>query len=158
MPPALIHGGFMRREFEANNDTLSKPGSIPMGEIGETQPIERVAENNFVKAAEMERFMNEDVVVLIHPSAAEGAYDYVPVQLNGLNCPVLRGVNAVVKRKYVEVLARCRDTNYRQRLTDPSRLDALTMDEKTVLTYPFSVIEDKNPKGRVWLEAILKER
>lgn len=148
----------MGRNFEIHDEALSKPRSIPMAEIGDHPPIERVAENDFAKAAEMEKFMNEDVVILVHPSATDGAYEYAPLQVNGLNCPVLRGVNAVVKRKYVEVLARCRDTNYRQRLTDPSRLDALVMEEKTVLAYPFAVVEDKNPRGRAWIEAILKER
>lgn len=147
----------MGRGIEAHNDMLSKPRSIPMSEIGEGQPIEPVSERDFIKTAELEKFMNENLVILVHPSAEEGAYDYVPVQVNGVNCPILRGRQCVVKRKYVEVLARCRTTKYHQRLTDPGRPDAMMMDEKTVLSYPFAVIEDKNPRGRVWLEAILKE-
>jgi hypothetical protein len=148
----------MGKYLEAHNEMLSKPHSIPMSEIGENPPIEQVAERDFVKTAELEKFMHEDLVIMVHPTGEEGSYDMVPIQVNRINCPIQRGVPVVVKRKYVEILARCRNTKYHQRLTDPGRPDAMVMEEKTVLSYPFAVIEDKNPRGRVWLEAILKER
>ena len=58
-------------------------------------------------------------------------------------------------RKYVEALARSRVTNYEQVVLNPSEPDKISMNPISQLTYPFVVREDRNPKGRAWLEAIV---
>jgi hypothetical protein len=140
---------------EANDSSLGKPRVVEQHEIGNPGPIEKVAESDFVKAAEMESFMHEELTIMVHPSQEDGALDFAPPQVNGLNQPILRGVNSKIKRKYVEALARCRTTKYVQRVIDTNRPENIQMVESCSLSYPFAVIEDRNPRGRAWLEAIL---
>ena len=69
----------------------------------------------------------------------------------------MRGQETVVKRKFVEALARCRTTKYQQR-HNPIERDKIENVPITVQTYPFSVLEDRNPKGRAWLQGIVAEK
>jgi len=145
------------RKAEANNDSLGKPKVMEQDEIGSPGPIEKVTESDFVKTADMEAFMAEEMIILVHPSQEEGALDFATPQVNGVNQPILRGVNSTVKRKYVEALARCRTTKYVQQVIDSSRPENIQMKEATTLSYPFAVIEDRTPRGRQWLEVILAQ-
>ena len=145
----------MTKYTEAVNEKLAKGKEMNLGEIGDPGPIEKVAENDFIKTAELEKFMHEVLTILVHPSSEEGALDIAPPQVNGLNQPIIRGVESKIKRKYVEALARCRVTKYEQRVQDASRPENIQMVERTTLSYPFAVLHDPNPRGRQWLEAIV---
>jgi len=148
-----------QKEVDAINEKLPKNESIAVSEIGKNDaPIERMSENDFAKDMEMEVFMNQLLTVIVHPSTEEGSLPVVTPNVNGINQPIIRGVQSKVKRKYVEALARSRITKYKQRVPNPMRPENIQMDENTVLTYPFSVIEDPHPDGRVWLEAILAQK
>lgn len=153
-------GNYMTQKYtEANNDGLAKGKVGTLDEIGAKEGIERVTENDFAKAAELEAFMNEMLTVVVHPAAAaeEGALEIILPNVNGLNQPIIRGKEQNIKRKYVEVLARCRTTKYVQKVPDLTRPENVQMEEKTALTYPFVVIKDPNPNGREWLKAILAQ-
>ena len=147
----------MGKAIEAHNDKLSKGKVLEQSELGNPGGIEKVSESDFVKKSKLAAFMNDVLTILVHPSQEEGALDFAPPQVNGLNQPILRGVNSKVKRKYVEALARCRTTKYVQRVTDSSRPENIQMKEKTTLTYPFAVLHDPSPIGREWLEGILSQ-
>ena len=72
-------------------------------------------------------------------------------------------VNALVtmKRKYVEVFARCKHTDVQARSHGPTRDGSPPVNEtipSTNLKHPFSMIEDKNPRGHEWLTRILLGR
>ena len=144
-----------RQHTEVVNEKLAAGKGMSLGEIGDPGPIEKVAENDFIKTAELEAFMHEVLTIIVHPSSEEGALDIAPPQVNGLNQPIIRGVESKIKRKYVEALARCRVTKYVQRVQDASRPENIQMVEKTVLSYPFAVLHDPNPNGRAWLESIV---
>lgn len=128
-----------------------------MGEIGDPGPIEKVSESNFVAEAELEQFMNEVLTVVVADSTEDGALDIICPSVNGVNQPIIRGHEQKVRRKYVEALARSRITKYTQRVIDPTRPDNIQMQERTSLTYPFTVVHDPNPKGRAWLKGILAQ-
>lgn len=103
-------------------------------------------------------FMEEIVEIEIHPSTNDNDPTHVILNVNGVNQPVFRGVPTHVRRKFVEVLARMKQTSYSQRPTDyinPERSNELI--PRTGLAYPFQVLTDKNPKGIAWLRAILAE-
>lgn len=122
--------------------------------------LETVREDkDFKSLVDSEKFMNELVEIDIAPGQAEGDNPCVVLSVNGVNMPVWRGVPTRVKRKYVEVLARMKQTSYSQRpqdMSNPERSNELL--PRTFLVYPFQVLEDKNPKGRAWLQAIMAER
>jgi hypothetical protein len=110
-------------------------------------------------AAEM-AFMEEPVTIIVHESSDPNDPDPNPLlQVNGRTQYIIRCKEQVVRRKYVEVLARAKKTAYTQSM----RHDAVTgnvyqsMNPRTALRYPFSVIEDRSPKGRDWLRKVLAE-
>lgn len=67
-------------------------------------------------------------------------------------------MSVTMKRKYLEVFANCKHTNviarHRGATLDGSQPINDTI-PSTDLKHPFSVIEDKNPKGAEWLSRIL---
>ena len=74
-----------------------------------------------------------------------------------MNQPLIRGVPTTVKRKYVEILARMKETKYTQVTRNPSAPDQIDMVARHGLSYPFDLVEDKNPRGRAWLQNVLAE-
>lgn len=146
-----------RKETDATSEELGKGRALDQNEIGNPGPIEKVTENDFVKTAELEAFMNDVLTVLVHQDPSDNAVENPCPSVNGINQPFIRGVEQKVKRKYVEALARGRVTKYEQRVTDASRPENVQMIERTALVYPFSVLHDPSPNGKAWLKAILQQ-
>lgn len=112
---------------------------------------------DFASLVAEESFMNEPVTVEIHTTTDENQPPQVIVNVNGVNMVFFRGIPTVAKRKYVEVLARMKETKYTERLANPMDPSSIEHIPRTVLVYPFSVLEDKNPKGRAWLAHVMAE-
>jgi len=121
--------------------------------------LDKVAgDKDLAKLARDAAFMEEMVRIEIMSSTNENDPTHVILNVNGVNQPVFRGVPTDLRRKFVEVLARMKQTSYSQRATDyinPERSNELI--PRTGLAYPFQVLEDRNPKGAAWLRAILAE-
>jgi hypothetical protein len=116
---------------------------------------EIVREPDLHSLAEDEVFMNEEVVVLIHPSAGENDVDHIVLSVNGTTQPIFRNVPTRVKRKYVEVLAHMVETKYSQPTRDGMNPEAGNqLIARSAFAYPFEIVEDKNPRGRAWLERL----
>jgi disulfide oxidoreductase YuzD len=120
----------------------SKKNTVQGIEIIDDEPvIETVAESrDFSKLAADEAFMNELVTVMVHATTDENQPNHV-----------------VVKRKYVEILARMKETKYTQVTRNASAPDQIDMVARHGLSYPFDLVEDKNPRGRAWLQNVLAE-
>ena len=106
---------------------------------------------------ELEAFMNETLVIVVQESADEEALPVVTLTVNGMTQPIMRGIATPVKRKYVEALARAKETKYKQTLLDPSDPASIRMMPRTALAYPFVVEKDPNPNGFAWLRDVLKQ-
>lgn len=106
---------------------------------------------------ELERFMHELVTINVYPDGMSGSLEVITPTVNGVNQPIVRGLDQVVKRKYVEALARSRITNYQQSVVDQSRPENIQMKPVSSMTYPFVVRNDRNPRGMVWLEGIKRQ-
>ncbi len=129
-------------------------------EVHDDQPeIQTVAETkDFAKLVADEVFMNEPVTIEVAPSQnPDDAQNFV-INVNGTNMPIPRGTPIVIKRKYVEVLARNKQTTYKQVTPNPSQPENTIMVPSTVFCYPFQLVEDKNPRGREWLRHVMAER
>lgn len=102
-------------------------------------------------------FMNEIVEIVISESDNPNAENPVPVAVNGRGGYIFRGQPTLVRRCYVERLARAKTDNFKQNMneTDPEKFNILKMTRG--LKYPFTVTVDKNPRGRDWLIKILRE-
>ena len=128
-------------------------------EISDDEPVvETVAESiDFGQLAASEAFMNETVTVLVHSTTDENQAPHVIVNCNGMNQPIIRGYPTKIKRKYLEILARMKETKYSQVTRNPAAPDQIDMIARHGLAYPFDLVEDPNPRGRAWLQNVLAE-
>ena len=146
----------MAKQVEVNGQ-VGNDKPIELSEIGKEQVLGLSGEKVSPKDLDLEAFMNELVTVRVEPTAVPGE-DVTPVfNVNGVNQPMIRGQAVVIKRKFLEALARCRTTTIRQVRPNPYAQSVIQNVPTTVPTYPFAVLEDKNPRGRAWLEGILAQ-
>lgn len=106
---------------------------------------------------ELERFMNEELDVLIHEPQLEGEPSVVELEVGGIPCYAMRGIPQKLRRKYVEVLARARSAHvrhwYKQQGEATKNFQSFS---SRALTYPFIVEKDPSGgKGRAWLASTL---
>ena len=145
------------RQVDTTNQYLGNSNPLTIGEIGrgDVDEIERVVS---MDAADMEAFMNEPVTIVVMSSGAENETNMVQVGVNGVTQFIRRDEPITVKRKYVERLARCKPTDFNQALDDSrGEVSFNILTRRHALKYPFTVIEDKNPRGSGWLRNILAE-
>jgi hypothetical protein len=116
--------------------------------------------------AEALRFCEDILTINIHESSDQDAPEtHVFLSVNGRGAGpngipwVPRGQNVKVARKYVEVLARARPSKYGsvEKINSIGEREVV-YPRTSSLRYPFSVIEDPNPKGAAWLTTILRAR
>lgn len=138
---------------------MAKKDSVSGMEIVDDAPIiETVAESRDFRAlAADEAFMNEMVEVMVHSSTDENQAPHVIVNCNGTNQPIVRGVPTMIRRKYLEILARMKETKYSQVTRNPAAPDQIDMIARHGLAYPFELLSDANPRGRAWLQNVLAE-
>lgn len=147
-----------KKEMTVHTETIGKGIPITNIELGkDTRGIDRVSPHDFVKQAELENFMNDTLTIFVHPSNDKEDNQIIVPNVNGINQPIIRGQNCLVKRKFVEALARGRSTRYEQKFPNPSKPHRYVMSPDTVVTNAFVVREDPHPRGHDWLKAILAE-
>lgn len=136
--------------------TIPADGPARIESESEIEVIERPVRN---PKLELLKFMEEPVTVVVHKTADKVADPVVEVWNGGVRQMFIRGHKQVVKRKFVEVLARARDLKYEQEVhVDKSTGDAVNrMIPVEGLKYPFDIVEDKNPEGRAWIQSLLQE-
>lgn len=153
-----------RKEFDA---AAEKVGQDRPRTIKSTGPARKAIEPALIETvdrpvdkdwADQMAFNEEPVRVLVHESTDKNAELIVEVYNNGVPQRFIRGQAQVVKRKFLEVLARAKMTTQGQQLIkDGEGNDTYRMVPHTALRYPFSVMEDSNPRGADWLKAVLAE-
>lgn len=121
------------------------PRSLAEINSGEGVELERVTD---LSGVELEAFMHEMVVVNVHKTKEKGSLDIINPMVNGLNQPVVRGVDTPIKRKYVEVMIYSHSVDYEQRI-NPQSPDQFKMVAKPTPSYPFQVVQDTR-KGHAW--------
>lgn len=105
--------------------------------------------------AAMLAFMEEEITVLVHDSN-NPLDDPIPAVWNdGISQYFLRGKEQTVKRKFVEVLARAKRTTFSQKEL-PNRMGFKQIPH-TANKFPFTVVNDANPRGKDWLKGVLSE-
>lgn len=142
--------------LDATNEYLGNANPVNIGEIGrgDVDLIEPVAN---MAGVELEAFMNEPVTVVVMSSNDDNDLDLVPIAVNGISQFFRRDTAQTVRRMFVEKLARCKSTAFDQKIDDRMGEAMNTLKRRHSLRFPFTVIEDKNPKGSAWLKGILAE-
>ena len=127
-------------------------------EVTKETKVEPVEGPNWEDKLELEKFMNEELEILVYEPYEEGQEQIVQLAVNGVNQFVPRGIPTRVKRKYVEVLARSRKVTVTANgYKDPRGEAKNTVHFAQGLNYPFQVLSDQNPNGPAWLKKILAE-
>lgn len=136
-------------------------GLIQQGvKIEDDQPeVQLVSEGDLALTASDEKFMHEEVTVVIMPTTDPNAAPYASLSVNGEMKIVPRNVPTKIKRKHLEVLARMKETRWLQSVPDgyTGQIDMGSLRGHTGFAYPFTVTEDKNPKGGAWLANVMAE-
>lgn len=140
--------------------TLNTPIEVDvLGDIGLQLTTDTVHNDRALKeTVDNEAFMNETLLVYVHPSSEENGPNHTIINVNGVNQPIIFGQDNRMRRKYVEVLARMKETRFSQpaqNMLNPEAGNALI--PRTLQVYPFEVRHDPHPKGRAWLNQILQE-
>lgn len=146
------------RQIDAGAEYLGAEEVRTVGEIGGHAGIDVVDKPMPKDALKLEAFMNEMVTIVVNPPNDADEPMLVQAAVNGVNQFIPRGEAIAVKRKYVEVLARAKRTDFGQNLDE--RLGEQGFNQvRTMhsLRYPFSVIQDTNPRGGAWLTGVLAE-
>ena len=114
-------------------------------------------EKTMADKAAMAAFMEEPVKILVHDSADPNAEPVVELNVNGVNQFVFRGREQIVKRKFVEVLARARRVATKTQTGIQGDRVVNRVTQHSAVRFPFSVIEDRNPKGTPWLRELMAQ-
>lgn len=149
-----------RREkgVEASEVSIKQQPELLMSTTGEAERAEQVLEvhNDIdMNYADDLAFMEEYVDVRVEESTDLNAEPVVAVFNNGQSQYFVRGKTQRVKRKFVEVLARAKQTTVNT--IEDRNEGAVRLKRHTSLRYPFSMTRDDNPKGYAWLRNILSE-
>lgn len=145
------------KQIDAGSEYLGQAHAGVIGEISGVAGIDVIDKPMPKEAFEMEAFMNEPVTIIVNPSQDPEDPKLVQVGVNGVNQFIPRGEPFTVKRKYVEVLARAKRTDFQQTLDERLGEAMNQLRSMHSLRYPFSVIEDRNRNGGAWLTAVLAE-
>jgi len=141
-------------EVDSTNEYLGATPTMEFGVVPDFSP-EIIDSPVTFKDAELEAFMNEPVMVTVLSGGKDNEAPFVQVAVNGVLQMFRRDVPIVVKRKYVERLARAKETGYDQDLDDRLGEQMNVLKQAKSLRYPFQVNRDDNPKGSAWLRSVL---
>lgn len=143
-----------RPALDATNEYLGRENTMEFGVVPEFS-AEQIDSPLSMEDADLEAFMNEPVMVTVLSSGKDNEAMYVQVAVNGVIQMFKRDTPIVVKRKYVERLARAKETGYDQQVDDRMGERMNILQSRHSLRYPFQVNRDDNPKGQAWLRSVL---
>lgn len=141
----------------AQPDALDLPSSGPIERV--VTVIEPTSDTMSLgnKLDEL-KFNEEKVVIMIHESTDPNSSPIVEIGINGRMVYLERGRNYRISRKYVERLARAKTVGVRTvKAFDRDGSEITRIVQTSALSYPFSVIEDRNPLGASWLRNLLDQ-
>lgn len=145
-------------------DAQSMVGKGAVKSIPATGKAEVISESELVITTNLEKsyaeqlaFLEEPVEIMVAEPQDEKESSLVQLFVQGRSQMIIPGQPIVIKRKYLEVLARAKQIRYKPvvKINDLTGAPVNMMIPRLVLRYNFSVIQDKNPKGAEWLRRIL---
>ena len=146
-------------QTETHNTEMPKRALGALDDSDERQEIVIADASAIGGYAEELAFMEEPLTILLHRGREKNAPTHEHVGVNGQTIwfPVDQPVR--IARKFVEVLARAQPMNVG---TDSGETagDEITfnrVNRSLSSLVSFSVLEDKNPRGREWLTRVMRE-
>jgi len=152
----------MPKVIESPNFDAPNPSDIPQEGIYTPDPPEIITVSaksgggGDKKQFDELKFNEEFVEVMLHESTDANAENPVFTACNGVTQYFFRGQVQTVRRKYLHILAACKEHSVSTpEYTMPDGSRSTRIVRRSSLKYPFSVISDKNPRGAAWLKALL---
>lgn len=153
-----------RKIIDATDNQIGQEGIVTLSSTGDAKDALEKPEIQVVDGPEWKdkaallAFMEEPVTVVVHTSSDKYAVQIPEIWVDGRVQRFLRGEEIVVKRKFVEGLARAKLDSYQnQEYTDENGDRNFRYPKSVALKYPFAVTRDENPRGAAWLKKVLAE-
>lgn len=159
----------LRRAPEVNSFDTKPAQKATIADIadhdGDILPAPEVLEKNYADAL---AFNEQPITILVQRSGEKHAPRVVDAWCNGRGAEVLIdgkwvptgaipvGIPVTTKRKYAEILARSKVDTVNTRVEDrEAEKPSNYIDRYTSAKAPFSVLEDKDPRGQAWLANVV---
>lgn len=122
------------------------------------RPIEAITEREFKDRIEFEKFMQDVLVIKVHSTGDPNEPPSAFVGSNGRKGWIPRDVPIKIRREFVGSLAQGQLTIWRtEKVADPEAPEGTRARKKTAAAYPFDVLVDPHPRGRAWLERMMRQ-
>jgi hypothetical protein len=152
--PAIRSGAIDAEDFQVGQDGIAKFE----GDTLITPEFRTMDDPRMIRKMEIEKFMAEPVTVQISDVSEDQADIGFVIEVNGDKEFFRRGETKTVKRKFIEGLARAKKTAFKnQQSTNANGEPEFIYPSKTGLRYPFSIMNDANPRGAQWLQSVLRQ-
>lgn len=102
-------------------------------------------------------FMEEEMEIIVMETSDENAENPVTVGNQGIFKQFYRGQPTVAKRKFVDCLIVKTGRVTTPKIKNNAGEDAFAIRQQSAHKYPFSVLQDRNPKGAEWLRRRMAE-
>lgn len=151
------------KRTDTNDHQISKDQAFELPATGSIAEMNfkdnfEITDKTDIQRLNLERFMEEDVVVVVHEPHDPDAPLLLTTCINGRSQVFFKGMEQTVKRKFVECLARAKKTHIKTpEILDPDGVRTTRITKKAMLEHPFYVVHDANPIGHKWLTDILAE-
>ena len=121
--------------------------------------VEIVAEKDLMNSAQLEKFMQDELVIVVHKSTDKNAVPKAPVGVNGKIVWLPRDTKIRIPRYFVERLARSQEATFStDDNPDPRADEGKTIHRTNGQVYPFQVLHDPaGARGQAWLSKVTRQ-
>jgi len=161
--PVSIRKAYETEENETGNMGPRTMQATGPAEMSLSPPEFKTVDRYCPEKMALLAFMEEYLIVEVADTTDEMCVPIPSVFNDGKSQFFIRGEEQKVKRKFVEVLSRCKKTTFTQRKEINFNGDQVYINvPHTALTYPFRILEDPSgispgSKGHEWLKSIQME-
>lgn len=150
--------GQARNAVNANDEYLGAAPTMTADKIARGD-VEDIVTDASQSIAEHEAFMQDVLSIIVQSSGNDNETRLVHVAVNGRQMLLPRDEQIQVKRMFVEVLARCKKTDFDQNLDERLGEGLNHLSQRHSLKHPFTVVMDPaGVRGHEWLRGILAQR
>lgn len=162
---------YNRKEVHTGDLEVGQRTSVNLDLPRESESIIGIDENLDQDDLAALAFMEEPITIVIQKSSEKFAPNVVDCWVNGRGAEIFDeglgkwmvcgwlpvGKPVTTRRKYVEVLARAKPETIETEVRKYEDREDNIAHRNVSTKYPFSVLQDKNPKGYAWLTKVIGE-
>ena len=148
-----------RKAINPDDLLTQRPRAVRIDEIdtlaSSDDDLQIVIPSMFQDSAEYEKFMNDYLEIIVAASSDKNAPPMVPVGVNGKQVWLPRGQNIEIRRYFVERLLRAQPRDFKTVNDQDFAAETATRIAESIGTsYPISIINDPDPRGRDWVNMV----